>query len=87
MDGRPAPEPHDTPEKEGSASAQGDGSSSTATCIAASRCPSETGPQAQAESFMPLEDLLYWTEREEGVDMEPLGYLGAHFPSGCRFCI
>ncbi|NPV58575.1 MAG: hypothetical protein HPY75_02790 [Actinobacteria bacterium] len=38
-------------------------------------------------AFLPLEDLLYWMEREEGCDSEPLGYLGAHFPTGCRYCI
>lgn len=45
------------------------------------------GGEGACGAFLPLEDLLYWMEREEGCDAEPLGYLGAHFPTGCRYCI
>ncbi len=33
------------------------------------------------------EDLFYWMKRDDEENLEHLSYLGAPFPSGCRFCI
>ena len=59
---------------------------------AAAGTPRETAekaglPEAMRETYFDDEGAFFWMDRDEDSGLEPLSWLGNHFPQGCRFCM
>ncbi len=45
------------------------------------------GAEGKHETYYDDEGVFYWMDRDEEKGLEPLSWLGNHFPQGCRFCM